>query len=365
MSQLSFFRTDLKLGSHTKWIQRYLENGHQYPVTLEIDPANECPLACMYCSSRGVRSGKRAGVSLETDLLLKVVREAAGLGVKSIIWTGGGEPLSNPAVVPAIRLASELGMKNGMFTTGIPMTPVVAESIIGYLTWIRFHLDAASPRAYAGAHRVSEELFYRATANIRAFVELRAARGISVKSGIGSVAFTYNFTEVGPLARFAKESGLDYFQYKHDLNQMKDRRYLDWWDDDAVPVLEEISRDLEDDTFSIQFSRGEDYSERDPSRRCHAHYLNTAVTAEGNVTYCKSLRNRADMVIGNVYHKTLQDIFDGDLHRRLAETVIPSTCGVKPCPYHRANLLLDKLASPAGGTVPGIIPNQAEHRDFI
>lgn len=365
MSDMDIFRSDKKLCSHKEWVYRYIDKGHHYPITLEIDPTNECPLKCSFCNWAGRLHTDESNASLSPAMMLNIIRQAAELGVKSIIWTGGGEPLQNRAVLPAIQLASELGMKNGMFTTGLPMTSKVSEILVEHLSWVRFHIDGATPFTYAKVHGTSENMYSWVVGNIGEFVAKRAAVRSGIKAGIGSVALPENITELPRLARLSKDLGLDYFQYKHDLTQMNDTRYLRWWNTEVIPVLDSLSREIEDDSFCLQYSRGNDYTVRDPSRRCHVHHLNTAITADGRVTYCKSLRHMHALTIGNIHHQSLEEIFDSERHRRLSRKITPSSCGVLPCPYHRTNFLLEKLSVTRDLSKLVPVPSIKEHQNFI
>ena len=365
MSDMDIFRSDKKLGSHKEWVNRYIDKGYQYPITLEIDPTNECPLRCSCCNWAGHIRTDDPKASLSPAIMFNAIRQAAELGVKSIIWTGGGEPLQNMAVLSGIQLSSELGMNNGMFTTGLPMTSKVSEILVEYLRWVRFHIDGSTPLTYAKVHGTSENMYSRVIRNIREFVAKRAAVRSEIKAGIGSVALPENITDMPRLARLSKDLGLDYFQYKHDLTQMNDTRYLRWWNTDVIPVLDSLSNEIEDDSFSLQYSKGNDYTEKDPSRFCHVHHLNTAITADGRVMYCKSLRHKHALTIGNIHNQSLEEIFDGKRLRRLSRKITPSRCGVLPCPYHRTNLLLERLSVTRDLSTLHPAPPIEGHQDFI
>lgn len=363
MSQLERFQSHQKLAAHPEWVSSYLEKGSQYPITLEIDPTNKCPLACGYCIWNEFRGANPD--SLPPEVMLRVVNEAASLGVKSIIWTGGGEPLSNPGTVPAILRAQELGVKNAMFSTGVPLTPSRAEQLVDVLSWIRFHVDGATPATYAAVHQVPETVFFKAVENIGNMAALKKRRGSTISLGIGTVALEENIAEAAALARLAKSLGLDYFQYKHDLTQMTDRNYLQWWNKDVVPLFCELTHELEDDTFKLQFSSGVDYESPDVSDHCHVHHLNTAITADGRVAYCKSLRDSAEWSLGNVKDLSLKEIFDSDQHVRLKESVTPTTCGILPCPYKQANILIEHFVQTGDVSVLALDQATPEHADFI
>ncbi|MFQ5811308.1 MAG: hypothetical protein ACE5JM_16950, partial [Armatimonadota bacterium] len=61
------------------------------PVTVEIDPTNACNHDCIWCITSGLRA--RSTATLSRDLLLRLPGELAQYGVRSITFTGGGEPL--------------------------------------------------------------------------------------------------------------------------------------------------------------------------------------------------------------------------------------------------------------------------------
>lgn len=365
MSQLIRFQSDKKLAAHPTWVDGYLATGSQYPITLEIDPTNECPLDCDYCVWHTLRHSAAAKAFIPAEDLLRLVREAADIGVKSIIWTGGGEPLRNAGTVAAIRLAHELGIKNGMFSTVVPMTPRVADVLVECLTWIRIHVDGATPESYGRYHKVPGKVLSKVQENIAYFTERKRVTGSAVSAGIGTVAVMENIHEIPELARMAKSLGLDFFQYKHDLTLMQDPKHLRWWTTDAVPMMHALTAELENAAFALQFSEGVDYTDPDLSPTCHVHNLNTAITATGHVAFCKSLRDRTSLALGSIYEHSLRDIFNGERHRRLNARINPMNCGVLPCPYKQANILLQAVQDTGNVDLIGFSTDPAQHHEFI
>lgn len=365
MSDLERFRSERKLltPQYQSWLKGYVATGSNYPTTLEIDPTNKCPLACSHCIWDQYR-GETLAV-MRGDTLLRITQEAAEIGVKSIIWTGGGDPLSNPTTTKAIELSTNLGMKNGMFTSAVPMTPQKAEVLLDNLSWVRIHVDGATPETYAAVHRVPEGVFDYVTKNIRYFTKRREEKGSKVVSGIGTVALPDNVSEAPALARLTKNLGLDYFQYKHDLTQMFDPKYLKWWETIVVPLLDQLSIELENPTFKIQYSKGVNYQSPDSSQSCHVHLLNTAITADGRVAYCKSLRDNRDWSLGSVHEASLREIFDSERHRQLKTEIIPSTCGIMPCPYRNPNIAIEAVVRAKNLNILGEPVQKVEHDEFF
>jgi MoaA/NifB/PqqE/SkfB family radical SAM enzyme len=365
MSQLIQFQPNKKLAAHEGWVTGYLASGQQYPITLEIDPTNECPLDCDYCIWHTMRHSAAAKANITTPHLLRLVREAADIGVKSIIWTGGGEPLRNPGTLEAIQLAHALGIKNGMFSTVVPMTPRASDILVECLSWIRIHIDGATPESYGRYHKVPGIVLAKVKDNIRYFTRRKRETGSSVSAGVGTVAVMENLHEIPDLARMVKALGLDFFQYKHDLTLMQNLDHLAWWNTHARPVMHMLSAELEGDDFTLQFSEGVDYTDPDLSPTCHVHHLNTAITATGHVAYCKSLRDRPEWALGSIYDASLRDIFDSNRHRSLAQQITPVTCGILPCPYKQTNLLLEETVRTGDVSSFGFGSSPTLHNEFI
>lgn len=344
MAQLEHFRADLKLAANPDWVREYLLGKSVYPIHIEVDPTNKCPLDCSHCVWHDYRSTDGpANTSLSRITLLNIVEQASELSIRGITWTGGGEPLRNPYTVEAIQLATAHGIKNGMFTTAVPLGPKVADSIINDLSWMRFHLDGATPVSYAQAHHVPPEVFYRVTKNIRYMTQKKRELGVKVLMSIGAIALPSLLGELAGLAYLARDLGLDFFHYKHDTTQMHDINYLEWWNQVVLPIMDRLSQELESDLFKLQYSKGINYMAKDQTPICHIHNADTAITATGDVAFCKSTRDHADKYLGNVNIQTLREIFDGDTHQRLRASVTPQNCGILPCPLISVNQILGRV----------------------
>src|SRR5512139_1310988 len=79
------------------------------PVNIEIDLSNRCSLGCEWCHfaythTRGPLAGKRdkpdasipGGDLMDTYLARRIIDQLAENGVRSVTWTGGGEPTLHP-----------------------------------------------------------------------------------------------------------------------------------------------------------------------------------------------------------------------------------------------------------------------------
>ncbi len=99
---------------------------------IKIELTQGCPLACVHCSTNSSR--KQTG-ELPKRVVLRLLREAAELGVRKVVFTGG-EPLIAESLFDAVKLASSLGMSPTVYTSGIldnnlnPMPLTLATALV-------------------------------------------------------------------------------------------------------------------------------------------------------------------------------------------------------------------------------------------
>lgn len=92
-------------------------SGERRPYTLIAELTYACPLACAYCSNPTSRS---QGPALSTDTWLRVLEEAADLGVLQVHLTGG-EPLLRKDLEAVVARARELDLFVVLITSGVPL----------------------------------------------------------------------------------------------------------------------------------------------------------------------------------------------------------------------------------------------------
>jgi radical SAM protein with 4Fe4S-binding SPASM domain len=118
---------------------------------LKIELTQECPLACIHCSTRSNRFAKSA---LPTQVVMRLLREAHDMGAKKVAITGG-EPLVYADLDGVLRTASSLALATTLYTTGIKnnnLDPIdagdVSRLFSAGLVRIIFSIYAANPQIH-------------------------------------------------------------------------------------------------------------------------------------------------------------------------------------------------------------------------
>ena len=112
------------------------------PQCVQFEITNFCTTGCRMCF-RWTWLKQRdydETAELTVDRQIELFKELADLGVKTFLWTGG-EPVSHPEFVRLIEAAHSFGVKVGVLSNGVGITPKIADAMIQYGSWVRISQD--------------------------------------------------------------------------------------------------------------------------------------------------------------------------------------------------------------------------------
>ncbi len=282
------------------------------PVTLEIDPTNVCNHHCEWCiEAEYIENDKN---TLRRDTLLRVIEEAASMGIRSVVFKGGGEPLLHPAIGEALALAHKLGMRSGIITNGEHIAKW-REEILEFATWVRVSLDAGSEEDHQRVHRPRAGAFARCLEGVSMLTG-------NVFCGIQFVLNERNWQGAVSGTQAAKEAGARYIQFKPVVREQT-------LDTDATVAIDAIvnqaRREFDGkDGFRVL---GTGTAKRlPPYRNCQGHQLVMIVGANGEAYACCSTRGKADYSFGSVHQQSLDSIWDGTQREKVLDRIDGYAC---------------------------------------
>lgn len=173
----------LRVLHHPEQFARFLSGrgGDVTPVTVELWPSLSCDARCPTCPYR--LSGARDEADRTEDLQLLGVEHAreilhglAAAGVRSVIFTGGGEPLLHPRLLEIVSEAVRAGLAWALFTNGLSLSAELAQRLLQLgPRFLRVSLDAGAAEPYARTYALDSSAFDRVLANVRsaALIALR------------------------------------------------------------------------------------------------------------------------------------------------------------------------------------------------
>ena len=257
-----------------------VKGGYQMPVTFEVDASNACQNDCDFCMF--AFHIKKNRVHLSERIFYKAVWDFKRLGVKSITFTGGGEPLMNPRIREMTLSASYVGLKMGLVTNGIRL-----KDVLGYASmfeYVRISLDAACAETYKKTKHTSH--FYDIIDYIKMLVDLNVT-----DVGISFVITDENKDEIDSFHDLAKSLGVHYAQIKPELKPCD---------------MYEQTKDVDRNKFFVT----ERYNiDRDSMTACRLAGLVGVLNATGKVYYCCIHRGKKEFEIGDLDTDNLTSIF--------------------------------------------------------
>ena len=332
----------MKILNHWETLNAILKGWNPPPVSCEIDPSNLCNHDCIWCMYHNFKEEKN--LMIPTKIMFNLIHELAKGGVRSVTFTGGGEPLTNPATVKGLYKVREAGMEAGLVTNGGLMVPEVCKTVVETCKFLRISLDSATTKTHTSIHKpknLSKDNFDKIIENIKTLVDLRKRAKSDLTIGIAFLVHPLNYLEIYEAANLAKTLGADYIQIRPVFIPGKKLLIKIW---DIVKELMEKSMELIDDKFHV-FPILHRFDEVAKVERTFAHCLGHAllgvVGADSNVYLCCQLRGDPKFCFGSLEEKSFFEIWNSKKRQEIMKRINLEKC--PPCRYTKYNELLDYL----------------------
>jgi len=262
-------------------IDRIREGEEQYPICCEIDPSNLCQNRCSFCCySEYLNEHKEL---LPFDLYLITLEEMKHCGVKSITFTGGGEPTLHPKFIEMAKKAYDLGFEIGLVTNGIRLNFIY--EIASLFRFIRVSLDACCPETYKEIKKT--DYFYTVVENM---VDIRSE---CKTLGISFVVCEKNRKDLKGMAPILDRTCADYLQVKPMLTH-SDIEYSN-------------GLELDGDATALTKRYVGNQEERDLA--CEIAGLVGVIGANSKLYYCCITRGNEDFVVGDLKKARINELF--------------------------------------------------------
>lgn len=340
-----------KLIYHPQRVSDWLNDKTIYPIYMEISPAGSCNHRCIYCALDFMGYQSRF---LDAKILKNRLKEMGGLGVKSIMYAGEGEPFLHKDIKDIIVTTKKSGIDVAITSNAVLFNEKIADETLPHLTWIKVSINAAKPRTYAKIHRTKPEDFNKVIMNMAYAAKIRGKNGYTCTLGMQIILLPNNYREVVLLAKKAKEIGMDYLVVKpysqHPLsntNCFKDIKYSQY-----IDLADKLNK-INGARFNVVF-RMHTMKKWDEAKRNYKHCLALSfwayIDAGGDVWVCSMYLTKKKFCIGNIYKNNFKDIWKSKKRASLvcwaAEKLNTDKCRVN-CRMDEVNRYLWDLSYPS------------------
>ena len=340
-----------KLLWHTDRLDQLKQTGKtSAPINVEIDLSNRCSHGCSWCHfsythTRGPWAGKvkrpidaeSGGDLMPLALVKSILRQLAAVGVRSVTWSGGGEPTLHPQFDEIIATHA---LEQGLYSHGGHIDEKRAALLKQACTWVYISLDECDPTSFKASKGVDRFMDV-----LRGIARLVKAEG-KATIGLGFLLHRDNYHRVDDMVTLGKSLGVDYIQFRPVVRY--DQKRPGTLAEDTGWVTEAIRRlrpwTLEE-MVSVDIERFELYRSwmGHPYKTCHWTAVQTVITPNGKVWRCANKREHAGAEIGDLTQESFSDIWQ----RASQSCAVDGDCRIM-CRGHLSNLTLDAvLTQPA------------------
>ena len=294
------------------------------PYNAEIHPTDRCNARCFFCSTTRLSSGKD---QIASDVLLSMVAQLVGMGLKSIRLSGGGEPLFHPA---RDKLLDSLEANRVRICNITTNALLLSEDISDYLVRnkcdeILISLNASTRESYEYLTGLDGRLFDRVCDHVKYLSKKKLeAQNDAPRMVVQFVILNRTSgDEISKMYELGKKLGGDQILIR-DLEGIGDHQVTQ----DRAPVIDRalreiIERDRDERRLFLEFRFSplrkihrrigephENAGSRPGAANCCIYgWYSLLIRASGRVEPCCGLQNRT---IGNIYEAPLKDIWHGD-----------------------------------------------------
>lgn len=308
-----------KLVYHPERVSQWLKGENIYPICIEMGPCGRCNHRCIFCAFDYLNY---KGPLLNKDVFKRTILDAAQHGVKSIIFSGEGEPLLHPSIVAFINYAKKNSLDVAISTNGVFFDTETAEQCLGSLTWIRFSVDAGTKETYSKIHRCPPSDFNKTINNIEAAVRVKNKYDYDCAIGIQSLLLPENYNEMRMLTSLSKELGVDYMTIKPLSKHPFSAHNTDFNYKQHLDLENELQK-FTTDNFEVIFrAHAMEKLEREkPYKQCLGLPFLTQIDSSGNIYTCNAFLGIEDYCYGNIREKSFSEIWESEQKKRVLDKI--------------------------------------------
>lgn len=249
-----------KLTDHIERLRDNVRSGQRRPVQMDFDISMACASRCSFCFSADYRATRKRDMMLDRQVMLDLISQWAELGVKVVRFDGGGDPLTHPHILEAVRLSTELGMQTAILTSGDLLDERQFGTLVACRTYVRVSLNAGLDTTRLLLHAPVSARYdvSRVLANVQRLSRLRTqthGRSAQQQMLLGATCMIHpsNSGEVYRIAERAKEAGFDHLSFRVILGAKHAVHFTDAMLAAVDEQFARIRNDLVDDTFLVFF----------------------------------------------------------------------------------------------------------------
>jgi MoaA/NifB/PqqE/SkfB family radical SAM enzyme len=278
---------------------------------------------------------------IPSQKLLELIDDIANMGVRAVIFSGGGEPLIHPAIKDSFALCQTRGLQYALLTNGQALNQDMASYLFN-AKWVRLSIDYWDGESLNEFRGVSGKLFTVIMNNWKFFIENKKE---GCDAGINYIITKENYTHIEHIAGFVKDLG------SHNIRfcPMYNNDFLNYHKTIKQSVYERIAKaDIlyGDENFHIYSTYGQldETPMHRPYKKCYFCQINPVIGADLNLYLCHDTAYLPSGIFGSVKDKTFSDVwYSKEAQNFIQNFDAQKVCDGYQCSSEGRNLFIHEL----------------------
>lgn len=334
--------SNLKIFAHMEEVNKVKNGERVAPIYVRIKPTNLCNQNCYYCHYKSPYlelDQYKPTDEISREKMLEIIQDFKDIGVKSITFSGGGEPLLYPHIEETLEAVLAAGIDLSIITNGSLLADRKAE-LLAKAKWVRISQESGCAETYSKIRRVKDDVFEKLCENIENFAKIKNA---DCELGINFVIGPNNYKEVYQAGKLMQKLGANHIKYTALMSNDVEKMHAPF----KADVIEQIHKLIDENGTSFKiinlyesdfdsnavFGRNYDF--------CAIKDYVTVIAANSKIYYCQDKAYLCQGEIGDISQKSFKEVwFSDETTKKFLEFNPQKTCQ-HHCVHDERNELLN------------------------
>lgn len=318
------------------------------PTHVRIKPINACNHKCWFCAYRvdNLQLGEQMSLrdSIPKEKMIELVEDLIQMEVKAVTFSGGGEPLIYPHIIPVLRRLAEANIQFAVLTNGSFLKGEIASLFSKHGTWIRISMDGWDNESYTRFRSTKGDEYDNIMANIKNFKELKG----SCHLGVSFIVNDKNFENVLDACTKLKVAGVEHVKISgcvvsNDANE-NNEYHAPFRNAVSTQIQEALSLNCESFQIINHYHETAHNFEKN-YHSCPMASMLTVIGADSNVYLCQDKAYTEQGRLGSIKDKSFKEFwFSEDNIKRLTNLNPKKDC-LHHCISNSKNIILNEYLS--------------------
>jgi MoaA/NifB/PqqE/SkfB family radical SAM enzyme len=269
-----------------------------------------------------------------------VLRDIAEMGVKAVTFSGGGEPLMYPHIVPTMQSILDSKIDLSIITNGHLLSAERAE-VLSHAKWVRFSFDASRAETYSLIRKIPLAAHGVVCGNMENFAKIKNPQ---CELGVNFVINHENFAEILEAAELVKSLGANHIKFSARIT--KDlHEYHAHFKDKAIELVHKAKDLCADKRFKVINKYEEDFDTamvfHRTYKKCYIKDVFTVIAADSKVYFCHDKAYVSTGVVGDLSKMGFKELwYSPEVIKRYEEFDACEECN-HHCVFDDRNMMLN------------------------